>query len=57
MADNYLPGLNVDPRFITLTGFSSGSAFGMNVHIGLSGTFKGAHLNGGAPRNDLPCSE
>ena len=48
MSDNNLPGLGVDPKFITIAGFSSGSANSMNVHIAHSKTIKGAMLSNGA---------
>ena len=44
-----LPPMNVDPNFITVSGFSGGSAYAMNFAIMNSATVVGAGLRSGTP--------
>ena len=39
-----LPGLNVDPRFISVAGFSAGGFMAMNMHVVFADIIKGAGL-------------
>ena len=44
-----LPPMNVDPNFITTTGFSGGSYYAMNFAIIHSKTIQGAGMRAGGP--------
>ena len=44
-----LPPMNVDPKYITVSGFSGGSFYGMNFAIMNSATIAGAGLRSGGP--------
>ena len=48
MSFSKLTGMNVDPNFISIAGFSSGSFMAMNMHVAFSSTIKGAGLGAGS---------
>jgi hypothetical protein len=57
MSSTYLPPLNVDPRFITISGYSSGSAMANNVHVAHSATIKGGNYNNGGVHGSKNCMD
>ena len=53
-----LPPMNVDPNFITVSGFSGGSSYAMNFAIMNSATVQGAGLKAGTPyMSGFSCSK
>ena len=55
MTEHYFPPLNVDPNFITISGYSSGSAMANNVHVAHSATIKGGNYNNGGIHGGKRC--